>query len=129
MNTHRMKRSVRWLLTPWLLLSVILTLAGPGASVARAAGYSVSNLNDSGKGSLRQAISNANTSAGTDTITFSVSGTILLASTLPDITDPAGLNIDGTGRSITISGNDMVRVMMVNSGAVLALHNLTVASA
>src|SRR6185503_6495688 len=102
---------------------MILTLAGP----ARAASYVVINLNDSGKGSLRQAIINANAGAGADTITFSVSGTILLSSTLPAITDPAGLVINGIGRSITISGNEAVRVMFVNSGAALTLRNLTIA--
>jgi fibronectin-binding autotransporter adhesin len=124
MKTRRMNRPVRWLLTTWLLLSVLLTLARP----ARAANYAVTNLNDSGKGSLRQAILNANAAAGPDTITFSLSGTIMLTSTLPAISDAAGLSIDGTGRSITISGNDAVRVMWVNSGAALALHNLTVAA-
>jgi hypothetical protein len=119
MNTHRMNR---WLLTTWLLLSVILTLAGP-ASVARAASYMVTNLNDSGKGSLRQAIANATASPGADTITFNVSGTILLSSTL-EIGDPAGLTIDGTGQDIGISGNEAVRVMSV--GGVLTLRNLTV---
>ena len=75
MKTRRMNRPLRWLLTTWLLLSVLLTLAGP----ARAANYAVTNLNDSGKGSLRQAILNANAAVGPDTITFSVSGTIVLA--------------------------------------------------
>src|SRR6185503_4688276 len=123
MNPRRMNRSVRWLLTTWLLLTMILTLTGP----AQAAGFVVTNLNDSGKGSLRQAILNANAAAGQDTITFNVSGTILLSSTLPAISDPAGLTIDGTGRSITISGNDTVRVMSVNGGAAVTLRNLTVA--
>jgi predicted outer membrane repeat protein len=126
MKPRRMKKSVRWLFTTWLLLVVILTLAGPAASVARAAGYVVFNLNDSGKGSLRQAILDANASTGADTITFNISGTILLSSTLPAISDAAGLTIDGTGRSITLSGNNALRVLSVNSGAGLALRNLSV---
>jgi hypothetical protein len=53
--------------------------------------FTVSNINDSGSGSLRQAIIDANNSAGADTITFnvaSVSKTIVLNSQLPSITGP-----------------------------------------
>ena len=49
----------------------------------------VTNTNDSGPGSLRQAIIDANTSAGHDTISFNVFGTIVLASALPAIDDAA----------------------------------------
>lgn len=44
--------------------------------------YTVTNTNDSGAGSLRTAITNANSNAAGDTIAFSVSGTITLSSTL-----------------------------------------------
>ena len=56
--------------------------------------YTVTNLNDSGAGSLRQAITNANANGGADTITFSTFGTINLASALPQIT--SRVTIDGT---------------------------------
>ncbi len=52
--------------------------------------YTVTNTNDSGAGSFRQAIIDANNNAGADTISFSITGTgvhtINLASVLPDIT-------------------------------------------
>ena len=59
--------------------------------------YVVTNTNDSGAGSLRQAILDANANAGIDTITFNIGGggaqTINLLSNLPNITD--GVIIDG----------------------------------
>ena len=57
----------------------------------------VSNVNDSGPGSLRQAILDANGSAGPDVISFNIGAglqTINLESPLPPIGDP--LTIDGT---------------------------------
>jgi hypothetical protein len=45
------------------------------ASTAAAATFTVTNTNDSGAGSLRQAITDANNSGGADTIAFNVSGT------------------------------------------------------
>ncbi len=46
--------------------------------------YSVTNLNDSGAGSLRQAILDANAALGMDTINFDVAGTISLTSGAAD---------------------------------------------
>src|SRR5262249_9621681 len=74
--------------------------------------------------SLRQAILDANVTAGADTISFGVGGTITLASTLPAISDD--LTIDGTGQ--TISGNNAVRVLVVNTGASVTLRKLTITS-
>jgi hypothetical protein len=56
--------------------------------------FTVLNLNDAGAGSLRQAISDANNTAGADTIEFDTAGTISLASALPVIKDE--VDIDGT---------------------------------
>jgi Bacterial Ig-like domain len=101
------------------------------ASPAQAAPFSVTNTADSGEGSLRQAISDANASAGEDTIAFGPplsDGTITLASQLPVITDSAGVSISGASAKIKISGNNNVRVFEVGSGAKLALHKLTVAN-
>src|SRR5262245_56957064 len=44
------------------------------AASATATTYTVTNTADSGAGSLRQAITDANTAAGTDTIAFNIPG-------------------------------------------------------
>lgn len=66
--------------------------------------YLVSNTNDAGGGSLRQAITDANTAPGADEIIFDAGGvfgsaqTISLLSALPQITNAGGaLTITGTG--------------------------------
>ncbi|MCS6941174.1 MAG: CSLREA domain-containing protein, partial [Roseiflexus sp.] len=125
------------------LLLASLLFAGQGARPVYAAGYVVNSLADNTMDdafcTLREAIlaannapANANCGAGSDsndTITFSVSGTIPLGSVLPNIVSGQGtLTIDGGG-SVTISGNNAVRVMTVDSGADLTLRNLTVANA
>ena len=116
------------LLMAALAASVLMAVAL--AAPAQAAPFAVSNTADSGEGSLRQAISDANASAGEDTIAFdpSLSGqTITLASQLA-VADSAGLIIDGGSANITVSGNDAVRVFEVRGGAKLTLNNLTVAN-
>src|SRR5262249_37351883 len=67
--------------------------------------FTVANLNDSGAGSLRQAIMDANAAAGADMIEFQgVSGTITLTSGQLKISD--GLTINGPGMDVlAVSGN------------------------
>lgn len=77
-----------------LLLVGLLLLATP----ARAATFTVTTTADSGPGSLRQAILDANASPGADTITFAIGAmgsqqTIQPTSALPTITEP--VTIDG----------------------------------
>ncbi|MEQ1635270.1 MAG: choice-of-anchor Q domain-containing protein [Methylococcales bacterium] len=87
---------------------------------------------------LREAITNANTNSdttggdcaagnGADNIAFSVEGTLILGGAL-SISDTAGLSIDGSGKKVILSGNNTVRVLIVNPGASLSLKNLTVAN-
>jgi IPT/TIG domain/S-layer homology domain len=80
------------------LLVFLLPLA---ASSLTAATYTVTNTNDSGAGSLRQAITDANGGgAGPHTIVFNILGsgvqTIAVATNLPMATSSGGLTIDGT---------------------------------
>ncbi len=78
-----------------LLPGTVLLLTALHASSAT---FTVTNTVDSGSGSLRQSILDANANAGFDTIAFQIPGagvrTITPLSTLPPLTDPA--IIDGT---------------------------------
>ena len=69
--------------------------------------YTVTNTNDSGAGSLRQAIIDANANAGADTIEFNIAGSgtqvITLASALDAITDQ--VTIDGTTQTGWVAGS------------------------
>src|SRR5262245_6834328 len=83
----------------WTNLVGAAALLGLTAAGARAETYVVVNTADSGAGSLRQAMTNANAHAGTDTIEFNIPGsgvhTIDVPTTqLPSITSP--VVIDGT---------------------------------
>jgi len=81
-----------------------LLLAGSAAASANVP-LSVTNLSDSGLGSLRQALLDANSAPGQDVITFAtgVSGTISLLSDFPLLTE--AIDLEGPGRSvITIDG-------------------------
>ena len=82
--------------------------------LATALTYTVANLNDSGPGSLRQAVLDANANGGYDEIQFAVNGTILLTSGEIVISD--ALTISGPGASrLTVSGNGSSRVFRLDS--------------
>lgn len=92
-----------------------------------AATFPVSNLNDSGSGSLRYAITNANATAGTNTITFDVgvTGTITLTSGQLGINNH--VNIMGPGSAtLAVSGNDINRVFRMTSGRTVLISGLTI---
>ncbi len=87
--------------------------------------YSVTNLNDAGGGSLRQAILDNNNWGGGQ-ICMGVTGTITLTSGALNIARMA--NIGGPGAAaLTISGNNADRVAVVN-GPGTTIANVTVAN-
>ncbi|NII27792.1 T9SS type A sorting domain-containing protein [Pseudoflavitalea sp. X16] len=86
----------------WYRAFLIVLMGMLVASKSMATTYTVTNLLNTGAGSLRQAILNANADAsGPHTIVFSVSGVINITTTLPAITRQ--VTMDG-GNTITISG-------------------------
>jgi CSLREA domain-containing protein len=122
-----------------LLALTLLLLAGSAQAAPIGVNTTADELNTDGDCSLREAVEAANTNAVVDAcaageagptvvdeISFSVTGTITLGSTLPTIADD--LTIDGPAApGITISGNDSVRVLVVGTGETLELKELTVA--
>lgn len=82
-------------------------------SIVEAATFTVSNTADSGAGSLRQAILDANGAAGADTINFSAAGTITPLTALPTITE-----------TVTIDGYTAPGAVQ-NTGAINAAFNGT----
>jgi hypothetical protein len=93
--------------------------------------FTVLNLNDSGAGSLRQAILDSNSAAGADVIQFAptLAGTITLTTGELDITDE--LTIIGPGQNkLTISGNDASRIFFMDPDNVspASITGLTIAN-
>ena len=91
--------------------------------------FSVTNTNDSGAGSLRQAVLDANAAPGADTIEFSgVSGTITLTTGELEVT--SDLTISGPGaNTLAVSGDYASRVLKVDPGSgsmsLFKLENIT----
>lgn len=100
---------------------VIIRSGQPSPLVAisqAAAVFTVTNINDSGPGSLRQAILDANASAGADKIPFQIPGagphTITPNSPLPTITET--VTIDGTSQP-GFAGTPIIELNGSSAGA------------
>ncbi len=82
----------------------------------------VTNTNDSGPGSLRQSLADANDG---DTISFSVAGTIGLIT--GELLVSRSVAISGPGASsLAIDGNATSRVFYIGSGNTVAISGLTI---
>ncbi|MDP2697549.1 autotransporter domain-containing protein [Thalassospira sp.] len=107
------------------LVPLILLCTAPAGS-AQAATFNVTNTADSGAGSLRQAIFDANAAGGTNTIDVQNGlGTITLTS--GDL-NALNSNITLNGNGNTLSGNNAFRGLFVYSGTV-AINDLTIENA
>ncbi len=105
----------------WLVSLLGLLLFSLACAASRANTFTVTTLNDSGMGSLRQAITDANANAGADSIVFAsgLTGTIALTSALPNLTDDVTLNGPGA-KLLTIarssaSGTPAFRIFTIDA--------------
>ena len=119
---------------------VIILLLGVLLGISGATTFVVTNTNDSGPGSLRDAITLANSNTGQDTIIFNIPGTgphtIFPLSQLPQLLDTAGVIIDGlsqagasTGASPPSTAILMIEINGANAGAshgiwIVSPHNI-----
>jgi hypothetical protein len=90
--------------------------------------YHVTSLLDSGPGTLRDAITQANAHPGKDTIVFDVNGTITITSALPNLADDVdfqGPGVNNLTISGPLSGGGQFRVFTVNSGVTVNFSSLT----
>jgi hypothetical protein len=93
------------------LLGCLLLLCFTYANAGR---YTVTTTNDSGAGSLRTAITSANSNAGRDTVRFNIAGgphTITLLSALPNISE--SLFIQGSSQGGSVNGDNNTRTVRI----------------
>lgn len=114
---------------PGIVPTITLVSSLVTVGSAHAAVFEVANLNDTGPGSLRQAVSDANANAGPDAITFAdgVTGTLTLYNGEIDIYD--SLVIQGPGEAnLSIDADDNSRIFDIQqnqSGAFTEINDLT----
>jgi len=119
-----MKNPILLLKPSILLLLTLLCAAVASVQIVHAATITVMNTSDSGAGSLRQVLADANDG---DTIDFdaAVTGTITLSSGELLVND--SITISGPGANIlAVDGNAASRVFHIASGKTVTLSGLTI---
>lgn len=109
-------------------MSAVIGATALATTTLPAATYVVSSTADSGGGTLRQAILDANSGGGGDIVFSNTTGAITLASPLPLII--ADVNILGPGTNLlTVSGSNQFSVFALNAGTTNTISNFTIANA
>lgn len=128
MDRFSARLSPLFLSTAVALAGLLLLYAGlkpaSGAPAAPAATFVVTNTADSGAGSLRQAIRDANAAPGADVIDIATAGTTNLLSALPVITDAVTIEGPGPGQFV-VDGADAMRVLDI-AGVDVTITGITI---
>src|SRR5437588_3186425 len=118
MKTKHIARSASLQLSARIYLALVCA----AAVSAHANIITVTNTNDSGPGSLRQALADANNG---DTINFAVTGTIGLTS--DELLVTRSITISGPGaENLAVNGNAKSRVFHIVSGQTVTISGLTI---
>jgi len=131
------RSAARRMMVPGLLM--MLTAVGLMFSVTKPAYaaelFTVTNTNDSGTGSLRQAILNANAAPGADTINFNVPGTgvhtIAPTSALPTVSEAVtidGYSQPGATPNSKAVGNDAVLKIELSGASAPTKYGLSISA-
>jgi uncharacterized repeat protein (TIGR03803 family) len=106
----------------WAVIVGCLASAASGQ-----APLTVTTTNDSGAGSLRQAVLDANSQGGGEIRFSNVTGTILLGSPLPSFT--ANIAVTGPGAPLlTVNGNNEHSIFSISSNSTSVLSGITIAN-
>lgn len=136
------QKNLQWLFKAFGLTLALFSISVLFGQPVNAATYTVTSTADSGAGSLRQAILDANGNAGPDQVDFAIVGAgqhlITLSSTLPTINGQITINglsqpgssCNGTSTQpmIAIDNNNLVNNFIINSGDGTEINGLAMAN-
>jgi hypothetical protein len=116
---------MRRMILSLVVMATMLSMTGSAWAVT----FTVTNTNDSGAGSLRQAILDANASPGADTIDVTATGTINLQSPLPPLSTDMTITAPGADElTVRRDSGGEYGIFVIPSGATVSISGLTISN-